>query len=798
MPPHSAAVRRARTAPDPFALRAERLAACLAACTQPILWVRGMAGTGKSRWLAALAGALATTRRRGAGHAEAQAPLLLDDPQPRTLRAALASADVRRHGARAALVVASDAHGEVAEALLQERLYGRVAVLDDAELFLTRDECRRAGGAALYEETAGWPLLVDAALAGRAEQARALLPEFLRSRVLPSLEEDLAVALLGAALAAQDAALGSELRRVAPGHPLLQRAAGQVAIAGAWVAQALQAACARRMPLAPGISRRLVELFTRHGSAPQAIRALLALGLVDEALAVFERSGGVFFGFVHGFATLEDVLQAFGPDLESRRESLRLSRHFLLLKKGQTREALRRLDAHYPRLPIDLRRLQTSHRAYAILLRIDIAVDMDEVLSADVVTSWGRLDAFLPADDHLARGILFNTMTLGFLRTDRLVPAHQLAEEALAAFERARSPYLIHFMLVHLADIALRQGRLPAVAGHLRRAEAELRSSGLLHSSEQAILDAFTAKLAYEEGRLEDCPATVEPMLAALVGGDCWPGLIRTIMGYAPFVAFWRSGLRAAIEVAEQCALALGRRHGPTEDYALRLMRVHLYQMARRHADAAARLRELELDALAQRSAHLAIEQRLVGLRAQVMQHAALEATIDEARQIAGLPDLALRQRISLNLLQAYQRHRHADPGLARRHLLVALRAALAHNCVGVLLEDAEILDRLLPPLIDDAGADNASVTAFARRLMAQLRRLPGTGLGSRAAGVTRQEHRILLQLAEGGSNKEMARALALSESAVKFHLRNLFRKLKVTRRSALLERARARDLLIG
>jgi len=128
----------------------------------------------------------------------------------------------------------------------------------------------------------------------------------------------------------------------------------------------------------------------------------------------------------------------------------------------------------------------------------------------------------------------------------------------------------------------------------------------------------------------------------------------------------------------------------------------------------------------------------------------------------------------------------------------LALRAAQAHNCVGVLLEDAEILERLLPGLVDARDADDTSVAAFAGRLLARLRRLPGTALRSRDVGITRQEHRVLLHCAEGAANKEIARLLGLSESAVKFHLRNLFRKLGVARRADLLDKARASGLLPG
>jgi DNA-binding NarL/FixJ family response regulator len=50
--------------------------------------------------------------------------------------------------------------------------------------------------------------------------------------------------------------------------------------------------------------------------------------------------------------------------------------------------------------------------------------------------------------------------------------------------------------------------------------------------------------------------------------------------------------------------------------------------------------------------------------------------------------------------------------------------------------------------------------------------------------GLTRREHEILQQVAEGASNGEIARRLCVTEQTVKFHLSNVYRKLGVTNRT--------------
>ncbi len=77
------------------------------------------------------------------------------------------------------------------------------------------------------------------------------------------------------------------------------------------------------------------------------------------------------------------------------------------------------------------------------------------------------------------------------------------------------------------------------------------------------------------------------------------------------------------------------------------------------------------------------------------------------------------------------------------------------------------------------------------------MKDLPAAPLRSKdLAGLSRQEHRVLSYIADGYSNKQAARALALSESTVKFHLRSLFKKLAVRSRAALGDAARARGIV--
>ena len=62
--------------------------------------------------------------------------------------------------------------------------------------------------------------------------------------------------------------------------------------------------------------------------------------------------------------------------------------------------------------------------------------------------------------------------------------------------------------------------------------------------------------------------------------------------------------------------------------------------------------------------------------------------------------------------------------------------------------------------------------------------------------GLTTREHDILVKMAEGLSNQEIASALFLSESTVKTHVSNILFKLDVKRRTAAIQTAKHLNII--
>ncbi|WP_338836136.1 response regulator transcription factor [Gordonia polyisoprenivorans] len=115
--------------------------------------------------------------------------------------------------------------------------------------------------------------------------------------------------------------------------------------------------------------------------------------------------------------------------------------------------------------------------------------------------------------------------------------------------------------------------------------------------------------------------------------------------------------------------------------------------------------------------------------------------------------------------------------------------AAIEAGASGYLLKDTPPTE-LIAAVHAAAAGDSALSPMVATRLMSRMR-------APADAVLTAREIDVLVEVAAGHSNREIARRLLLSEMTVKSHLVHVFSKLGVRSRTAAVDRAR-RDGLIG
>jgi len=113
---------------------------------------------------------------------------------------------------------------------------------------------------------------------------------------------------------------------------------------------------------------------------------------------------------------------------------------------------------------------------------------------------------------------------------------------------------------------------------------------------------------------------------------------------------------------------------------------------------------------------------------------------------------------------------------------------ALEKGATGFLLKD-EREDRIFDAIREAARGRTALAPGVASRLVERLR-------GDADAHVSDREIEILMLVAQGQSNREIARELHISDSTVKAHMLHIFDKLDVTDRTAAVTTAVRRGII--
>ena len=160
-----------------------------------------------------------------------------------------------------------------------------------------------------------------------------------------------------------------------------------------------------------------------------------------------------------------------------------------------------------------------------------------------------------------------------------------------------------------------------------------------------------------------------------------------------------------------------------------------------------------------------------------------------------------VNRQIKLHLLDALLQDKKGVRNAAHRSLRKALQLAQPGEFVRSFIDEGEGVLQLLreeyQAIMDGAGgpaaqfgADRAFIERILQASGTDLSRAPVTVVQPIEA-LTDREKEILMFLANGVSNKEMAGRIFVSENTVKFHLKNIYSKLAVTNRLQAISAAR-------
>ena len=351
-----------------------------------------------------------------------------------------------------------------------------------------------------------------------------------------------------------------------------------------------------------------------------------------------------------------------------------------------------------------------------------------------------------------------------------------------------------------------RQIRLAAADGHYREGFRIAEQNVGPNSIAAALPASLIARIEYEQGQLDEAEAWVIDRLSLISSGtmlDCvWNAYFvlaraaaarmnieraRTLLERAENQAISRDwGRLSAGVIAEQARLHL--RDGRLDEAAACVDR--LERLARKHpAPRPCAWSEIEWHHKLAR-AHLLGEQARREEAISILQQLKREVEVMQHRQFL----ICVAIRLSAVQLGAGK----ATEAVSRfRRVLAACAAAGLYQTV---LDEGPVISELLQ-MTRDSGNITTDMLPYLDRLATGLQRagqgrLAPTFAAPILSGLSPRETDILKLIAQGLSNKEIARSLYIGPETVKSHLKNVFGKLGVERRAQAVSRAQSLGLV--
>lgn len=788
-------------APALAELPREALLARLRARPEPIVLIEAPAGTGKSVVLRQLARAL-----RQPVWLDAVAPppdkggaIILWDLPPGATPEPLPECFIA--GAhRLILAKRPETH---LPGLDRAVVYGRAHVLGTEALLFTEEELsaflshRRAKR--IMAASGGWPLLLPFAIDGRA--AGRLEPVFAGEWMTT--------------LAAADFVT---LGRLIDGEMLTLASAGGLAPAvrhgspASLRAEALRAplAAAHRAEFARRVGRAdeaaaLAGALRAQGRTVEAIEALQAAGRFDAALAILVEEQGFFFSYRCGGEAFGRILAGFPADYAQDHEVIVLGRCLQALKRGDLARTRQLVADHFGAGALAPEAVLSGTGCYSRefrFFRVLMLIYEDVFVSDELFERIFGLISELPGDAHVQRGSFYNSMLEFFIRRRRFAEAEDVAIRAWEHYAAAKMPMLQFYIRLHQSVMRLMQGDAQEAQRFADAAAADLAACGYESPNDTRLLALLQACVNYEGGQVEPLAHFLSSEFDDFSHAEIWPTVVDLALHYGSqalsehfstlaarsYLDRWRvyqihtRQFAAMINIREAIILQNGNRWQEAAD------RLHSLAPAAGHE---AVLAQGDLRRLHARD-ELALA--LACLRQVVFEAPSRPGLAERLDQIHANLQLTGRQKIAVQLWLAYAHKHRRDPSKCRALLVSTLERAARLGAVAPLAEERYFLAELLGNRrLRDFVQASVPARAILRRL--GLAGIAAGPLGAKS-GLTRRETKVLLMIAEGSSNKFIAKALGLTEATVKYHLGNTYRKLGCKRRREAISAARALGLL--
>ncbi len=548
--------------------------------------------------------------------------------------------------------------------------------------------------------------------------------------------------------------------------------------------------------------------YEQDGDTQQAVGHSVAAGNLERAAALIESAGGwelILFG---GIGYLRNLLNLMPKSSLAGFPRLEIAQAYLFLKMGRVAEGRAYFDRACRNPELASHQGEWAQWFERDVLNIGALLhsyeDNEEALCAASVPDQLHLPDGVP--DSVTRGVLCCYKTVGELAQGRLGPAGDTIRRAMRFMRQSNSVLGLNYCYIHAAVRNFQQCHVGQALADARESSAMAVDNFGSDSGLKSISDVILSVMLFWRNQLnEEGWHRFQMAYEHVSRFDGWFDIYSLALEADVERALLRADFEEAIRAVER-----GRR----------LARDRALDRLNRHTDA------LALTVATERGDRA--EQRL------------LANVIEERHGLGAWKERGFIWRNHVLEAMALAIHHAAlDPGKSEAHLRDAIACCrrigarfwlLRLLCLRAVLFDrmdqrrrsiealSEALTLAQPEGLIVAVSRPRSILGAFRHAQSHWRREPGNTATRRFAGeainllqqlsagdpgsegshisLSPREMEVLWELSLGRSNKQIARSLYMTEHTVKFHLKNVFRKLSVNRRTEAIRIANETGLI--
>ncbi|GAA4001862.1 LuxR C-terminal-related transcriptional regulator [Comamonas faecalis] len=418
---------------------------------------------------------------------------------------------------------------------------------------------------------------------------------------------------------------------------------------------------------------------------------------------------------------------------------------------------------------------------------VNVALQDDSLAAGELARQWQSAPRNADAFTHNAVG---NVLRYVHWKAGDLVQAYEQPWQATTAEEDRHNAFSTVYRHTILGGIELEKACLDLAERHAREALRCAHQYGGALSVSAALAAPLLAQLHYQRGDWREAQALLAP-LQPLIDNTAmhesallaYQVLVRTaqlqglpVLAYEQLERGEAMGYNrgwdrlVAAMLHERVRLLIGEgRLDEANATCIRLTRLAA------HADALPRCARSALCLLRDNAlARLALAQQRIG--------EACSALAGQLAQAQAHGQILHALQLGTCLALAHMAADQQDACFAQ--LCSTLQGAQSAGAPRCILDEGPELQGLLARFSATRQCDG-ELPAFVANLLERSQQHAGTRTALTAAGgLTEREQHVLQQVAQGRSNKEIARAMAISAETVKTHLKKIFEKLKVQQRA--------------